>query len=155
MLICLTIYILQCSPIFAEIVPEKARTTVYALDKCFEAVFASFAPPIVGVLAEQVFGYKPVSSDASVETDRENAAALAKAVYTEIAVPMAICCLTYTFLYCTYPRDRDRARRNILMASDDQLCQEAGESDSSEICTQEDEEFAVGSINQRLIHARE
>jgi hypothetical protein len=141
----------QCSPIFAEIVPEKARTTVYALDKCFEAVFASFAPPIVGVLAERVFGYKPVSSDTSVDTDRENAAALAKAVYTEIAVPMAICCLTYTFLYCTYPRDRDRARKELLMASDDQLGEEASDSLPSAVRTREDEESSVGSLNQRLI----
>ncbi|CAL5012239.1 unnamed protein product [Urochloa decumbens] len=136
------------NPIFAEIVPEKARTTVYALDKCFEAVFASFAPPIVGVLAERVFGYKPVSSDTSVDTDRENAAALAKAVYTEIAVPMAICCLTYTFLYCTYPRDRDRARKELLMASDDQLGEEAGD---RTVRTREDEESSVGSLNQWLI----
>ncbi|CAO2210880.1 unnamed protein product [Urochloa humidicola] len=139
------------NPIFAEIVPEKARTTVYALDKCFEAVFASFASPIVGVLAERVFGYKPVSSDTSVDTDRENAAALAKAVYTEIAVPMAICCLTYTFLYCTYPRDRDRARKELLMASDDQLGEEAGQRESSVGRTPEDEESSVSSLNQRLI----
>ncbi|CAL5002290.1 unnamed protein product [Urochloa decumbens] len=136
------------NPIFAEIVPEKARTTVYALDKCFEAVFASFAPPIVGVLAERVFGYKPVSSDTSVDTDRENAAALAKAVYTEIAVPMAICCLTYTFLYRTYPRDRDCARKELLMASDDQLGEEAGD---RAVRTREDEESSVGSLNQWLI----
>lgn len=143
------------NPIFAEIVPEKARTTVYALDKCFEAVFASFAPPIVGVLAERVFGYNPVSSDTSVETDRENAAALAKAVYAEIAVPMAICCLSYSFLYCTYPRDRERAQRDLLMASDDRHCQEANDSESSAIRTQQDEEFADSSLNQRLISTRE
>ncbi|EES13816.1 hypothetical protein BDA96_07G133400 [Sorghum bicolor] len=141
------------NPIFAEIVPEKARTTVYALDKCFEAVFASFASPIVGVLAERVFGYKPVSSDTSVETDRENAAALAKAVYTEIAVPMAICCLTYTFLYCTYPRDRERARKELLMASDDQLGGEASDDNESSAVhtTRVDEESSVSSLNQRLI----
>ncbi|CAD6265498.1 unnamed protein product [Miscanthus lutarioriparius] len=139
-------------PIFAEIVPEKARTTVYALDKCFEAVFASFASPIVGVLAERVFGYKPVSSDTSVDTDRENAAALAKAVYTEIAVPMAICCLTYTFLYCTYPRDRERARKELLMASDDHLGGEASDdNESSVVHTRVDEESSVSSLNQRLI----
>jgi MFS family permease len=144
---------LHCSPIFAEIVPEKARTTVYALDKCFEAVFASFASPIVGVLAERVFGYKPVSSDTSVDTDRENAAALAKAVYTEIAVPMAICCLTYTFLYCTYPRDRERARKELLMASDDQLGGdgEASDDESSAVHTRVDEESSVSSLNQRLM----
>ncbi|KAJ1268383.1 hypothetical protein BS78_07G130700 [Paspalum vaginatum] len=140
------------NPIFAEIVPEKARTTVYALDKCFEAVFASFAPPIVGVLAEHVFGYKPVSSDTSVDTDRENAAALAKAVYAEIAVPMAICCLTYTFLYCTYPRDRERARKELLMASDDQLGEQVGDdSEPSAVRTGVDEESSVASLNQRLI----
>ncbi|CAD6245025.1 unnamed protein product [Miscanthus lutarioriparius] len=139
------------NPIFAEIVPEKARTTVYALDKCFEAVFASFASPIVGVLAERVFDYKPVSSDTNVDTDRENAAALAKAVYTEIAVPMAICCLTYTFLYCTYPRDRERARKELLMASDDQLGGEASDNDSSAVHTRVDEESSVISLNQRLI----
>lgn len=131
--------------------PEKARTTVYALDKCFEAVFASFASPIVGVLAQRVFGYKPVSSDTSVDTDRENAAALAKAVYTEIAVPMAICCLTYTFLYCTYPRDRERARKDLLMASDDHLGGEANDNESSAVHTLVDEESSVSSLNQRLI----
>jgi len=116
-------------------------------------VFASFASPIVGVLAERVFGYKPVSSDTSVDTDRENAAALAKAVYTEIAVPMAICCLTYTFLYCTYPRDRERARKELLMASDDQLGGdgEASDDESSAVHTRVDEESSVSSLNQRLI----
>ncbi|KAL6598497.1 hypothetical protein ACP70R_046196 [Stipagrostis hirtigluma subsp. patula] len=143
------------NPIFAEIVPEKARTTVYALDKCFEAVFASFAPPIVGVLAERVFGYKPVSSDTSIDTDRENAAALAKAVYSEIAVPMAICCLTYFFLYCTYPRDRQRAQRDLLMASDGQLCEEAIDSETNAVHTRNDEESSTGSLNQRLISSRE
>ncbi|TVU06106.1 hypothetical protein EJB05_49299, partial [Eragrostis curvula] len=136
--------------IFAEIVPEKARTTVYALDKCFEAVFASFEPPIVGVLAERVFGYKPVSSETSVDTDRENAAVLAKAVYAEIAVPMAICCFTYTLLYCTYPRDRERARRDLLMAPDGQLPLPEETRDSS-VRARKDEESSVGSLNQRLI----
>ncbi|KAK3121667.1 hypothetical protein QOZ80_8BG0658560 [Eleusine coracana subsp. coracana] len=145
------------NPIFAEIVPEKARTTVYALDKCFEAVFASFAPPIVGILAERVFGYKPVSSETSVDTDRENAAALAKAVYTEIAVPMAICCLTYTLLYWTYPRDRERARRDLLMAPEDQLPDEEtrDDSESRRVAARDDEESSVGSLNQRLISTGE
>jgi len=35
---------------------------------------------------------------------------LAKALYTSIGIPLTLCCLIYTFLYCTYPRDRDRAR---------------------------------------------
>ncbi|XP_006366534.1 thiamine pathway transporter THI73-like [Solanum tuberosum] len=102
------------SPIFAEIVPERARTSIYALDRCFETLLASFAPLLVGTLAQQVFGYKPIpegsSSSGEIETDRQNAASLAKAMYTAIGIPMVICCSIYSFLYFTYPRDRDRVR---------------------------------------------
>ncbi|KAL6867574.1 hypothetical protein ACP4OV_015598 [Aristida adscensionis] len=111
------------NPIFAEIVPEKARTTVYALDRCFESVFASFGTPVVGILAERVFGYRPATSGASAKADRENAAALGKAVFAEIAVPISVCCLAYTLLYGTYPVDRRRAQVAALQAaSDDQDC---------------------------------
>lgn len=107
------------NPIFAEIVPERSRTSIYALDRSFESVLASFAPPVVGLLAEHVFGYKPVASGSSegtrIETDRENAASLSKALYTSIAIPMSICCMIYSFLYRTYPRDRERARMESLI----------------------------------------
>uniref|UniRef100_A0A0D3H647 Major facilitator superfamily (MFS) profile domain-containing protein n=1 Tax=Oryza barthii TaxID=65489 RepID=A0A0D3H647_9ORYZ len=43
--------------------------------------------------------------------ERRNAASLARALYTAIAVPMVLCCLIYSFLYCTYPRDREAAAR--------------------------------------------
>ncbi|URE45275.1 Major Facilitator Superfamily [Musa troglodytarum] len=110
------------SPISAEIVPEKSRTSIYALDRSFVSVLSSFAPPIVGILAEHVYGYKPIfygpSESTSVEIDRQNASSLAKALYTAIAIPMLLCCFIYSFLYCTYPRDRERARMNLLKASE-------------------------------------
>ncbi|PIN18938.1 Sugar transporter/spinster transmembrane protein [Handroanthus impetiginosus] len=110
------------NPIFAEIVPERARTSIYALDRSFESILSSFAPPVVGILAQQVYGYKPPpkgSLDSKrIETDRENAASLGKALYTAIGIPMAICCSFYSFLYCTYPRDRDRARMDALIESE-------------------------------------
>ncbi|XP_017969843.1 PREDICTED: uncharacterized protein LOC18611582 [Theobroma cacao] len=110
------------NPIFAEIVPEKSRTSIYALDRSFESILASFAPPIVGILAQHVYGYKPIpkgSSDSiEIETDRENAESLAKALYTAIGIPMAICCSIYSFLYGTYPRDRERARMQALIESE-------------------------------------
>ena len=112
----------MCSPIFAEIVPERARTSIYALDRSFESILASFAPPIVGILAQHVYGYKPFpkgsTNSEEIETDRENAAALAKALYTAIGIPMAICISIYSFLYCTYPRDRDRARMQALIEAE-------------------------------------
>lgn len=125
------------NPIFAEIVPERSRTSIYALDRSFESTLSSFAPPVVGILAEHVYGYKPIPSSSevtSIETDRENAASLAKALYTAIAVPMTLCCLIYSFLYCTYPRDRERAQMDSLIESElqnielDSLC-DMGEQD--------------------------
>ncbi len=110
------------SPIFAEIVPEKSRTSIYALDRTFETILASFAPTVVGILAQQVYGYKPIpkgsSNSAVIETDRQNAASLAKALYTAIGIPMAVCWFIYSFLYCTYPRDRERARMHALIESE-------------------------------------
>ncbi|RZC67581.1 hypothetical protein C5167_011277 [Papaver somniferum] len=110
------------NPTFAEIVPEKSRMSIYAMDRSFESVLASFAPPVVGLLSRHAFGYKPIpqwsSLSVEVETDRENVASLAKAMYTEIAILMAICCFIYTFLYRTYPRDRDRAKMNALIESE-------------------------------------
>ncbi|XP_059644292.1 uncharacterized protein LOC132286057 isoform X1 [Cornus florida] len=110
------------NPIFAEIVPERSRTSIYALDRSFETILSSFAPPVVGILSQHVYGYKPIpkgSTDSEeIETDRKNAASLAKALYTAIGIPMAICSLIYSFLYCTYPRDRERARMDALIESE-------------------------------------
>ncbi|KNA16716.1 hypothetical protein SOVF_086540 [Spinacia oleracea] len=113
------------NPIFAEIVPEKHRTSIYALDCSFESILNSFAPPLVGILAQHVYGYKPIpegsSESAVIETDRENATALAKALNINFTITMTVCCAIYSFLYCTYPRDRERARMQSLVESESQL----------------------------------
>ncbi|CAN6679097.1 unnamed protein product [Malus baccata var. baccata] len=110
------------NPIFAEIVPERSRTNVYALDRSSESILSSFAPPGVGILAQRVYSYKPVPQGSSaaeeIATDRGNALSLAKAPYTAIGIPMALCCVIYSFLYCTYPRDRERARMEGLIESE-------------------------------------
>ncbi|KAL6179490.1 hypothetical protein ACLB2K_051005 [Fragaria x ananassa] len=86
------------NPIFAEIVPESWD------------------------FAQHVYGYKPVAAGSSaseeITTDRGNALSLAKALYTAIGIPMALCCVIYSFLYCTYPRDRERARMEVLIESE-------------------------------------
>lgn len=104
------------SPIFAEIVPEKSRTNVYALDRTFEVAFAAFAPLTVGFLAENLFGYNPAGSDKSTpgsHRDAANADALAGGLFLAMAVPFGLCCMCYGFLYRTYPRDRDRVRAEM------------------------------------------
>ncbi|TVU47869.1 hypothetical protein EJB05_07485, partial [Eragrostis curvula] len=131
-------------PIFAEIVPEKAKTTVYALHKCFETVFESFGTPVVGILAERVFGYQPAGSGTSAAADRKNAAALGKAVFAEIAVPATICCLTYSALYWTYPADRQRAQMEALQAASEGL---DGDCEASSVATA----AATDGLNQALL----
>ncbi|KAK9713447.1 hypothetical protein RND81_06G027600 [Saponaria officinalis] len=113
------------NPIFAEIVPEKHRTSIYALDRGFESIVHSFGPPLVGILAQHVYGYKPTpksSSDSTEMTttmiDRENGASLAKAMNITFTVTMSACCAIYSLLYCTYPRDRERARMQALVDSE-------------------------------------
>ncbi|XP_021743526.1 uncharacterized protein LOC110709628 [Chenopodium quinoa] len=110
------------NPIFAEIVPEKSRTSIYALDRSFESILSSFAPPVVGILAQHVYGYKPVSKGSTITeeiaTDRANAASLASALYVAIAIPISLCCIIYSFLYCTYPRDKERAQMQALVESE-------------------------------------
>ncbi|KAF8661247.1 hypothetical protein HU200_057091 [Digitaria exilis] len=112
------------NPIFAEIVPEKARTTVYALDLCLENVFGSFGAPVVGILAERVFGYRPQETASGGSSAQ--AAALGKAVFAEVAVPATICCLTYSALYWTYPADRRRARMMEASGGDEDCCETDG-----------------------------
>ncbi|CAM6112254.1 unnamed protein product [Calypogeia fissa] len=106
-------------PIFAEIVPEKSRPNIYALDQAFEAVLASFAPPIVGLLAENVYGYVPKEGADELAVDKVNAVALAKALYTAVGIPFVLCAVIYSGLYWTYPRDRDRVREMQTYIQDD------------------------------------
>ncbi|KAI3783253.1 hypothetical protein L1987_42329 [Smallanthus sonchifolius] len=107
------------NPIFAEIVPEKSRTSVYALDRSFESILSSFAPPIVGTLAQHVYGYIPIEKGSeNIATDRDNATSLAKALYVSIGVPMALCCFIYSFLYRTYSRDREQAQMEALIEAE-------------------------------------
>lgn len=113
-------------------------------------MLASFAPPVVGILAQHVYGYKPTpkgsSNSAAILTDRDNAASLAKALYAAIGIPMAICSVIYSFLYYTYPRDRERAKMHALIESEIQLM-EAGDSPSklegSQLCFSGSNEQAV------------
>lgn len=138
---------MDISPIFADIVPDRARTSVYALDQSFESILSSFAPPAVGILARHVYGYKPIPEGSTeseeIVTDRENAASLGKALYTAIGIPMLLCCFIYTFLYRAYPGDGERARMEAQVESEMQQI----ESDSSPMHRESESEELLGCAN--------
>lgn len=87
------------NPMFAEVVPTKHRTMIYAFDRAFEGSFSSFAAPAVGILTERVYGYGSNLSNKSV--------ALSRGLLTMMTVPFGLCSLFYTPLYVAFKRDRD------------------------------------------------
>ncbi|CAK7339520.1 unnamed protein product [Dovyalis caffra] len=103
------------APIFAEVVPIKHRTMIYAFDRAFEGSFSSFAAPLVGILSEQMFGYDSKSVDPIKGSIRE-ASALSKGLLSMMAIPFGLCCLFYTPLYKYFKQDRENARTTGVKA---------------------------------------
>ncbi|KAM1179341.1 hypothetical protein ACFX2J_018391 [Malus domestica] len=96
-------------PMFAEVVPVKHRTMIYAFDRAFEGSFSSFAAPLVGILSEKMFGYDAKSVDPIKGSTRE-AFALSQGLLSMMAVPFGLCCLFYTPLHLFFRKDRENAR---------------------------------------------
>lgn len=103
------------SPLFAEIVPAHKRSLIYAFDRCFEGAVAACAAPLVGLVAEGVFGYDAARTVARGDrgddaADAANAAALGHSLLFCLCVPWTLCFLIYFGLYRTYPADRARLK---------------------------------------------
>ncbi|KAJ4835722.1 hypothetical protein Tsubulata_021730 [Turnera subulata] len=103
------------APMFAEVVPVKHRTMIYAFDRAFEVSFSSFAAPLVGILSEKMYGYDSKSIDPTKGSPQE-ALALSKGLLAMMIVPYGLCCLFYTPLYKFFRQDRENARMSSLKA---------------------------------------
>ncbi|KAG6478839.1 putative glycerol-3-phosphate transporter 2 isoform X1 [Zingiber officinale] len=97
------------NPMFAEVVPSKHRTMIYAFDRAFEGSFASFAAPAVGFLTEKIYGYDPKSFETSGGS-AQGALALSKGLLAMTVLPFGLCSLFYSPLYVVFKRDRDSAK---------------------------------------------
>lgn len=101
------------APMFAEVVPAKHRTMIYAFDRAFELSLSSFAAPLAGILSEKIFGYDKKTVDPA-KGSADGAFALSKGLLLMTVVPFSLCCLCYTPLYKMFKRDRENARMASL-----------------------------------------
>ncbi|KAJ9170825.1 hypothetical protein P3X46_018899 [Hevea brasiliensis] len=101
------------APMFAEVVPVKHRTMIYAFDRAFEGSLSAFAAPLVGILSENMFGYDSKSID-PVKGSVQQASALSKGLLSMMTVPFGLCCLFYTPLYKYFRQDRENTRMSGL-----------------------------------------
>ncbi|CAL8463805.1 g3339 [Coccomyxa elongata] len=111
--------------IFADVVPESVRTSVYAFDKCIIGALGAVTTPLAGLLAERAFGFqhvshkKPAKGHAAVHAhppaaaiaaqhanNLNNARALENGLLCIMLIPMALKFFIYFGLYWTLPRDR-------------------------------------------------
>ncbi|DBA71660.1 TPA: hypothetical protein ACH3X2_001115 [Trebouxia sp. C0005] len=116
------------NPIFAEIVPPHLRNMIYSFDRSFEMALAACASPLVGFLAEKVFGFKGAAAagegggtEPDQGEDLTKAKALGNALLVCLVVPWTICLIVYTGLHFTYPKDKQRAKdvKDKLVAAHD------------------------------------
>ncbi|CAA7035801.1 unnamed protein product [Microthlaspi erraticum] len=98
------------APMFAEVVPPKHRTMIYAFDRAIEGSFSSVAAPLVGILSEKMFGYDSKGIDPLKGSSVREAEALSKGLLSMMAVPFGLCCLCYTPLHFVFQKDRENAK---------------------------------------------
>ena len=92
-------------PIFAEIVPVKHQTMIYAFDQVFDISFSFVTAPLVGILSEKMFGY----NSKFVDPIKGEALALSKGFLLMMAITFGLCCLCYMPLHYMFKQDRENA----------------------------------------------
>lgn len=105
------------SALFAELVPERLRTHVYAFDRSFEGAIGACGAPLVGLTAEKLFGFSGSVASAVAggdSTKMKAARALSGALLFCLVVPWVFCFASYLFLYWTLPRDKMMALRETM-----------------------------------------
>jgi MFS family permease len=84
------------SALFAELVPEEQRSTIYAFDRSFEGAVGAMGAPLVGVAAERLFGFRGSLGAPGASADAGNVAALGSALLVCMVGPWLLCLLFFT-----------------------------------------------------------
>ncbi|MEJ2278521.1 MAG: MFS transporter [Candidatus Lokiarchaeota archaeon] len=105
------------NPIFSEIFTPEVRSSAFSIDRLFEGSFGALGYIFVSVVAA-IFGFitppsGTVVSDLPVNSPLRitNMHALANGMFLMSIIPWIICLILYTFVYFTYPKDHEDARK--------------------------------------------
>ena len=101
------------NPIFSELFEPEIRGTAFSVDRLFEGSVAATGTLIVGLIADHLFGYDK-NANATISGTVNNVYALSYAMLIATVVPWVICLLFYSFIYFTYPKDRDAAKDKLM-----------------------------------------
>lgn len=99
--------------IFSEIFEPEVRSTVYSVDRVFEGSVAALGTVIVGFVAG-LLGYVTTTGQISALSSAvriTNATALAQGMFITALIPWILCLIFYTFVYWTYPADKEKTRK--------------------------------------------
>lgn len=105
-------------PILSQLVEEDRRATILAWEGTLESSCSVvFGNAMVGLLAENVFGYD-LSSVQGAAADPSNSRALGMALALVSFFPWMLCFACYSLLHWTYPRDLKWLREQELIKRD-------------------------------------
>mmetsp|Transcript_62301 Transcript_62301/g.135265 ORF Transcript_62301/g.135265 Transcript_62301/m.135265 type:complete len:484 (-) Transcript_62301:204-1655(-) len=104
-------------PIFLEVTKPHCRASVVAWESAIEGMAAAvLGAPMVGFLAEIIFGYKSTTVEMSVmpaNLRQHNFEALQRSLSVMTTVPWLWCLFAISLLHWYYPRDTARLRPKI------------------------------------------
>jgi len=106
------------NPILSELFKPEIRGTAFALDRLFEGSVAASGTAVVAAIATGLGFTDPGSgqpiSSLTINEIATNIDAMAWGIIIATAIPWTICLIFYSFIYRTYPNDRDRTRKIML-----------------------------------------
>lgn len=106
------------NPIFSELFIPEIRSTAFSIDRLFEGSIAASGTAIVAAIAGALGFVDPGPgveiSSLDPSTIATNINAMAWGIVIATAIPWTLCLIFYSFLYKTYPKDRDRTRKKIM-----------------------------------------
>ncbi|KAH7649000.1 12 transmembrane domain MFS family sugar transporter [Cryptosporidium bovis] len=104
-------------PILSDVVRASHRATVFSIAVLFEGISAAtFGAPVVGILSENVFGYKASFKNVSQmdpESRLRNANALSNSLIFLTVFPWCISLLLYSLLHFTYGNDKRALKKEL------------------------------------------